>query len=63
MSKVTFTLHDDELLKIAEFMKDYPATMVTLIRDTGSGIGYILEAMVDQGDVKIVKEITGVEDW
>ena len=63
MSRVTFTLHDDELVKIIEFMKEYPATMVTLVRDTGSGIGYILEAIVDQGDVKIVKEITGVDSW
>lgn len=68
MTKVSLPLFTDELDKIVELMEKFPgAVMVTITRDTGSGIGYTVEAAIpyDHDGVKgeFKTEITGVDNW
>jgi hypothetical protein len=68
MTKISMPLFTDELDKIVELMEKFPgAVMVTITRDTGSGIGYTVEAAIPyehdgvKGEFKT--EITGVDNW
>jgi hypothetical protein len=68
MTSVTIPLYTDEIDKLKEILQKFPeATMVTLTRDTGSGIGYTLTAAVpfSQDDLTgtFTTEITGVDTW
>jgi hypothetical protein len=68
MTSVTIPLYTDEIDKLKEILQKFPeATMVTLTRDTGSGIGYTLTAAVpfSQDDLNgtFTTEITGVDSW
>jgi hypothetical protein len=68
MSTVTIPLFTDEIQKLQEILEKFPeATMVTLTRDTGSGIGYTLTATIpyshDDLTGEFTTEITGVDNW
>lgn len=68
MSTVTIPLFTDEIQKLQEILEKFPeATMVTLTRDTGSGIGYTLTAAIpyshDDVTGEFTTEITGVDNW
>jgi hypothetical protein len=68
MTTVTIPLFTDEIDKIKEILEKFPeATMVTLTRDTGNGIGYTLTAAVpyshDDMTGTFTTEITGVDSW
>ena len=68
MTTVTIPLFTDEIDKLREILEKFPeATMVTLTRDTGNGIGYRLTAAVpfSQDDLTgtFTTEITGVDSW
>jgi hypothetical protein len=68
MTTVTIPLFTDEIDKIKQILDKFPeATMVTLTRETGSGIGYTLTAAIpysqDDLDGTFTTEITGVDSW
>ena len=68
MSTVTIPIFTDEIQKLQEILEKFPeATMVTLTRDTGSGIGYTLTAAIpyshDDVTGEFTTEITGVDNW
>ena len=68
MSTVTIPLFTDEIQKLQEILEKFPeATMVTLTRNTGSGIGYTLTAAIpyshDDVTGEFTTEITGVDNW
>jgi len=68
MTTVTIPLFTTEIDKIKGILDKFPeATMVTLTRNTGSGIGYTLTAAIpysqDDLDGTFTTEITGVADW
>lgn len=61
-------LYKDELIKIQTILDKFPdVTNFELVRDTRSGIGYILsikfDYIVNDVNTTLEVEITGVENW
>jgi len=68
MTTVTIPLFTEEIDRLKQILEKFPeATIVTLTRDTGNGIGYTLTAAIpySQDDLQgtFTTEITGVDSW